>query len=122
MGFHTGKHGKVYNDSKSIKGSGSDSPGNHDGSLKSGRDYFQSNDNLFGFTNEPDGLDTKAKRIAWKKACNKWNELHESERFDIIHEKFYNSNLPNINDLSEKDFDDLPEDIQLKLISRVNQA
>ena len=32
MGFKTGKHGKVYNDSKSIKGSGSDSPDKFDGS------------------------------------------------------------------------------------------
>ena len=32
MGFHTGKHGKVYNDDKKSKGSSSNHPGNHDGS------------------------------------------------------------------------------------------
>ena len=38
MGFHTGKHGKVYNDDKKSKGSKSDSPGNHDGSSSTYRD------------------------------------------------------------------------------------
>ena len=32
MGFHTGKHGKVYNDDKKSKGSSSNHPGNYDGS------------------------------------------------------------------------------------------
>ena len=49
------------------------------------------------------------------KAEMNWNKLSEGERFDIIHEKFYNSNLPNINDLSEKKFSDLPEDVQRKI-------
>ena len=38
MGFHTGKHGKVYNDDKPSKGSHGSSPGNHDGSSSHTRD------------------------------------------------------------------------------------
>ncbi len=37
MGFHTGKHGKVYNDAKSSKGT-IENPGNSDGSNKVIRD------------------------------------------------------------------------------------
>ena len=38
MGFHTGKHGKVYNDDKPTKGSPGSNPGNHDGSDEYERD------------------------------------------------------------------------------------
>ena len=38
MGFHTGKHGKVYNDDKPSKGSSGSNPGNHDGSSENVRD------------------------------------------------------------------------------------
>ena len=44
-----------------------------------------------------------------------WDNLSESERFDLIDDKFHNSNLSNINDLSEKDYDDLPDKIQDKI-------
>ena len=33
--------------------------------LVSGRDYYQSFNNTFGITDEPDGLDTKDKRRKW---------------------------------------------------------
>ncbi len=39
MGFHTGKHGKVYNDDKKSKGSKSNNPGNKDGSNEHVKDY-----------------------------------------------------------------------------------
>ncbi len=38
MGFHTGKHGKVYNDDKKSHGSSGHSPGNNDGSSSTSRD------------------------------------------------------------------------------------
>ena len=74
---------------------------------------------MFGFTKEPDGLETKAERTVWKKANKKWDGMDESDRFDLIQESFHNSNLSNINDLSEKEFGDLPEDMQHKLMRKL---
>lgn len=47
MGFKTGSHGKVYNDSKSKHGSPGSSPGHHDGSSSTVREYPESFENRF---------------------------------------------------------------------------
>ena len=71
MGFKTGKHGKVYNDSKSTKGSGSDSPGNHDGSHMIGRENFPIGD-----------IDDVDKQMDLEFPVVKWNH---GEEYAVLH-------------------------------------
>lgn len=46
-----------------------------------------------------------------------WGCLEPNQRFDVIEEKFYNSNLPNINEMSDMSFTNLPDDIRSKIKS-----
>ncbi len=46
MGFHTGKHGKVYNDDKPEHGNSNDSPGHSDGSNESHREELNDEEQI----------------------------------------------------------------------------
>ena len=51
MGFHTGKHGKVYNDDKPTHGSPGSNPGNNDGSSSTSRD--DDKDDVYSYDDAP---------------------------------------------------------------------
>ena len=131
MGFHTGKHGKVYNDDKKSKGSSSSHPGNHDGSHESARDdltvsekidlAFQPSNNgnsvephlsEYGDPDDGYGLDPEWNRI--QRTESFYNELPHSAKI-----KFQEIAMPShasYDTYGDADLDDLPESIQEKLI------
>ena len=57
MGFHTGKHGKVYNDDKPTHGSPGSNPGNNDGSSSTYRD--DDKDDVYSYDEAPQELKDK---------------------------------------------------------------
>lgn len=77
-------------------------------------DYKSENDSQIDLfrSNYKKVADALERRSAYQQY---WDNLNQNDSFDLIEEKFYNSNLPNLNVLSETKWDELPVNIQEKL-------
>jgi hypothetical protein len=101
LGFHTGKHGKVYHDNKPSKGSAEHNPGSHDGSDNSSREDLTPNVQSAEFENR-----------AWKGIRVVSNEFkyHDKNVFLTIDTHSVKGKYSlEIHNEFQNDRDDLPE-------------
>ncbi len=94
MGFHTGKHGKVYNDDKKSHGSSGHSPGNNDGSTSSFMENIHKENELHA--------DKEFPVVKW----------HGGEEYAVLHNKTGEESPYEITPIMDLPLDKLPKHIE----------